>query len=166
MTREGPGVTRSSSTGAERVDDVDRKLLELLGADANRSYSELGEIVHLSAAAVHERVKRLKQSGVIMGTAAILNGAKLGRPLLAFIHVNTKLWDRDHQLLKLGELPDVEEMHTITGESAMLLKVRTRDAQSLEELLVRIYKIEGIEGTRSQIVLSTYLERGPSPLVG
>jgi hypothetical protein len=52
----------------------------------------------------------------------LFSGVKLGRPLLAFVHVNTKLWAKDHQLLRLAELPDVEEMHTITGESAMLLK--------------------------------------------
>jgi Lrp/AsnC family leucine-responsive transcriptional regulator len=163
---EGSSGIRANANQGTRLDNIDRKLLELLGADASRSYVELGKLIHLSAAAVHERVKRLKQDGIIKATAAILDGVKLGRPLLAFIHVNTKLWAKDHQLLRLAELPDVEEMHTITGESAMLLKVRTRDAQSLEELLVRIYQIEGIEGTRSQIVLSTYLERRPSPLPG
>jgi DNA-binding Lrp family transcriptional regulator len=53
----------------------------------------------------------------------------------------------------------------VTGESAMLLKVRTRDTQALEDLLGRIHGIEGFEGTRSYIALSTYLERGPSPTV-
>ena len=69
------------------------------------------------------------------------------------------------QLLKLKELPEVEEIHTVTGESAMLLKVRTRDTQSLEYLLERIHAIEGFKGTRSDIALSTYLERGPNPQV-
>lgn len=67
------------------------------------------------------------------------------------------------QLLVLQGLPDVEEIHTVTGESAMLLKIRTRDTQTLEALLERIHSIEGIGGTRSYIALSTYLERGPSP---
>jgi DNA-binding Lrp family transcriptional regulator len=66
------------------------------------------------------------------------------------------------QLLALKELSDVEEIHTVTGESAMLLKVRTRDTQSLEQLLGRIHAIEGFTGTRSYIALTTYLERGPS----
>ena len=66
-------------------------------------------------------------------------------------------------MLALQELPDVEEIHTVTGESAMLVKVRTRDTQSLESLLEHIHGIEGIAATRSYIALSTYLERGPSP---
>jgi len=63
------------------------------------------------------------------------------------------------------ELPEVEEIHTVTGESAMLLKVRTRHTQDLEHLLERIHSIEGFKDTRSYIALSTYVERGPNPQV-
>ena len=83
-------------------------------------------------AGVHERAKRLKQEGVIRAAAALLDGAKIGRPLLAFVHVDTTSWAVTRQLLKFKELPEVEEIHTVTGESAMLLKVRTRDTQSLD----------------------------------
>ena len=109
-----------------RLDRTDRMLLGLLSEDATLSYAELGARVHLSAAAVHERVKRLKQEGVIRATAARLDGEKVGRPLLAFVHVDTKSWAVTRQLLALQELPEVAEIHTVTGESAMLLKVRTR----------------------------------------
>jgi DNA-binding Lrp family transcriptional regulator len=148
-----------------KLDETDRKLLGLLAEDATRSYAELGRMLHLSAPAVHERAKRLKQDGVIKATVADIDGSKIGRPLLAFVHVDTKSWAVTRQLLQLAELPDVEEIHTVTGESAMLLKVRTRDTQALEDLLGRIHGIEGFEGTRSSIALSTYLERGPSPTV-
>lgn len=155
---------KSSDAGQNiRLDDIDRKLLALLTKDATCSYVELGELVHLSAPAVHERVKRLKQEGVIKATVATLDAAKIGRPLLAYVHVHTKLWAKTHPLVELAALPEVEEMHTVTGEVAVIMKVRTRDAQHLEELLVRIYQIESVESTQSHIVLSTYLERGPSP---
>jgi Lrp/AsnC family transcriptional regulator, leucine-responsive regulatory protein len=146
-----------------RLDETDRKLLGLLAEDSTRSYAELGALLHLSAPAVHERAKRLKREGVIRATVAVLDGARIGRPLLAFVHVDTTSWDVTRQLLKLKELPEVEEIHTVTGDSAMVLKVRTRDTQSLEHFFERIYAIEGFKGTRSYIVLSTYLERGPSP---
>jgi Lrp/AsnC family leucine-responsive transcriptional regulator len=147
-----------------RLDETDRKLLGLLREDSTRSYAELGKLLHLSPPAVHERAKRLKLDGVIKATIALLDGAKVGRPLLAFVHVDTKSWAVTRQLLQLAELPDVEEIHTVTGETAMLLKVRTRDTQALEDLLARIHGIEGFDGTRSYIALSTYLERGPSPI--
>ena len=146
-----------------RLDETDRKLLGLLVEDSTRSYAELGTLLSLSAPAVHERVKRLKRDGVILGTVAKLHGPKIGRPLLTFVHVRTKTIAQTRQLLVLSSLTEIEEIHTVTGESAMLLKVRTRDTQALEDLLAKIHAIEGVDGTLSYIALSTILERGPSP---
>lgn len=162
MDEETNRVRRGRASPA-RLDEKDRTLLGFLAEDASRSYADLGRLLHLSAPAVHERVKRLRQDRVIKGTVAVLDGAKLGRPLLAFVHVDTTSWSLTRHLLALQDLPDVEEIHTVTGESAMLLKVRTRDTQALEDLLERIHSIEGFTGTRSYIALSSYLERGPSP---
>jgi len=67
------------------------------------------------------------------------------------------------RLLALKDLADVEEIHTVTRESATLLKVRTRETQTLAGLPERIHSTEGIGGTRSYNALSTYLERDPSP---
>ena len=139
------------------LDERDRKLLTLLAADATPSYAELGKLLNLSAPAVHERVKRLKRDGQIKGIAARLDGAKIGRPLLAFVHVDTNNWTITQQVLGLAELNEVEEIHTITGKSAMLLKVRVSDTQALEQLLARIHKIEGITNTTSDIALTSYL---------
>ena len=77
------------SKAPARLDAVDRRLLGLLANDSTLSYAALGELLHLSAPAVHERVKRLKRDGVILATVARLDGAKLGRPLLclSLIHI-------------------------------------------------------------------------------
>ncbi|MDQ0326506.1 DNA-binding Lrp family transcriptional regulator [Rhodopseudomonas julia] len=163
MTKDTNHVRQRLAPPA-RLDDKDRTLLGLLAEDSTRSYAELGKLLHLSPPAVHERVKRLRQDGVIKANIAVLDGARLGRPLLAFVHIDTTSWAVTRQLLALQELPEVEEIHTVTGESAMLLKVRTRDTQALEDLLEQIHSIEGFKGTRSYIALSTYLERGPSPV--
>ena len=165
MSRETNPVRRARVAPA-RLDEVDRRLLGLLAEDATRSYADLGRALNLSAPAVHERAKRLRQDGVIRGTVAVLDGAKVGRPLLSFVHVDTTSWAVTRHLLALADLPEVEEIHTVTGESAMLLKVRTRDTQALEDLLEHIHGIEGFKATRSYIALSTYLERGPSPASG
>ena len=82
------------------LDERDRKLLTLL-ADAAPSYAELGKLLNLSAPAVHERVKRLKRDGQIKGIAARLDGAKIGRPLLA-VHVDTNNWTITQQVLGLA----------------------------------------------------------------
>ncbi|MCB8877889.1 Lrp/AsnC family transcriptional regulator [Acidisoma silvae] len=162
---EETNVVRRKPVSPAKLDAVDRRLLGLLAEDATLSYADLGHNLRLSPPAVHERVKRLRHDGIIKGTVAVLNGAKIGRPLLTFVHVDTTSWAVTRHLLALKELPEVEEIHTVTGESAMLLKVRTKDTQALEDLLERIHSIEGFKGTRSYIALSTYLERGPSPVL-
>lgn len=145
------------------LDATDRKLLRLLAEDASRSFAELSALVSLSAPAVHERVKRLRRDGVITGTVARLDARKIGCPLLAFIEVDTEGWTSATPILALQALADVEEIHSVTGDACLLMKVRTRDSESLEALLGRIQGIDGVRRTRSVVALNTYLERGPTP---
>jgi Lrp/AsnC family leucine-responsive transcriptional regulator len=156
-------VIRPAHAGPADLDQTDRKLLRLLAEDSSRSYAELGSLVNLSPPAVHERVKRLKREGVIEATCAKLNGCRVGRTLLTFVLVETKGADGTKRLLETCSLPDIEEIHTTSGDSAVIIKLRARDTEALEDLLAFIHGIEGVGGTRSYIVLSTYLERGPSP---
>jgi Lrp/AsnC family leucine-responsive transcriptional regulator len=154
----------SNASVPAKLDSRDRALLALLSQDATLSYVELGKAINLSAPAVHDRVKRLRAEGVIKATVASLDGIKLGRPFLAFVHVDTTSYSVAQQYLELQEFDEIEEIHTTTGDSAVLLKVRTQDTRSFERLLARLHAIDQISGTRSYIALTTYLERGPSPL--
>lgn len=144
------------------LDQTDRKLLGALSNDASQTYNALGKSVHLSPPATHERVKRMKRDGVIKKIVAVVDGELVGRPVLSFVTVSTRSWEATRKLLALSELPDVEEIHTVTGENAMMLKLRTKDTKSLESLLGDIHAVEGVDGTTSYVVLATYLERGPS----
>lgn len=147
------------------VDAADRRLLGVLAEDATVSYAELGERAGLSAPAAHERVKRLRQSGVIRRTAALVNPRAVGKPLLAFVHVDTRGWGKTPELLEIANFPEVEEIHSVAGDACMLLKVRTKDTHGLEGLLARIYDTPGVVSTRSYVVLSTYLERPVQPTI-
>ena len=146
-----------------KLDEVDRKILGLLAADSSQSYAELSAILHLSAPSVHDRVKRLKRDGVIQATVAKIDGCKVGRTLLTFVLVNTKNVMSTKRLLTLSSLPEIEEIHTVTGDSSVMLKVRAQSTERLEELLGKVQDIDGVEGTRSYVVLSTFIERGPDP---
>jgi Lrp/AsnC family transcriptional regulator, leucine-responsive regulatory protein len=163
MSSRKTNALQQEAAADVRLDAVDRTLLGLLADDSTQSYATLGRALHLSPPAVHERVKRLKRARVIVRTAAQLDGARLGRPLLCFVQVITSTIQRTRQVARLSSLQDIEEIHTVTGDSGLLLKVRTRDTQALEALLAKIHDIEGVEGTRTQIAMSTLLERGPSP---
>jgi len=154
-------AVRKPASAARPLDGFDRKILGALAADADLSYAELGQRVCLSAPAVHDRVKKLRASGCLRRTAAILDGPALGKPLLAFVHVDSAGWGKTQELMAMAELPEVEEIHCVTGDTCMLLKVRCASSRALEALLARIYATPGVKGTRSYVVLSTYLERTP-----
>lgn len=143
------------------MDPMDRKLLGLLAEDATLSYKELGERLHLSAPAVHERVKKLKKAGAIAGTVARLDGAAVGRPLCAFIHMDTEGWGKSPELLSIEEDSRIEEIHAVAGDTCVILKVRCESTHALEDILHRLYQVPGMIRTQSYIVLNTYLERGP-----
>lgn len=141
------------------MDALDRKILGELCRDAGQSYAKISAAVGLSAPAVHERVKRLRAAGTIKSTVAQLDGAALGKPLLAFIHVDTAGWGKTGPMLALEDWPEVEEIHTATGDTCLILKVRVASPQALEGLLAQIYDVEGVRGTRTYMTLSTHLER-------
>jgi len=143
------------------IDDTDRKLLGALTEDSSQSYSDLGAKVHLSAPAVHERVKKMKAAGVIKKNTVSLDGSKIGRPFLAFIHVNYTGAKARDSFARLHEDADVEEVHSVAGDSCLLIKARCKDTKGLDELLVRMRGFGEVTNTRSHIVLTTLFERGP-----
>ncbi|MFJ2684402.1 Lrp/AsnC family transcriptional regulator [Pseudomonas sp. NPDC087342] len=156
-------VRRARGDQAE-LDVIDRKLLGLLARNAEQSYNELSQQVYLSAPAVHERVKRLKSRGVIRATVALLDGPKVGRALLAFVHLETSTWETTRRVLEMSAFPEIEEIHTVAGDTAMILKVRAENSAALESLLGKLHHLEGFKGVKTFIALGTYLERGPLPI--
>ncbi|QPC86589.1 AsnC family transcriptional regulator [Mesorhizobium sp. NBSH29] len=162
MAEETDGIQQSRLPSRD-LDAADRRLLGVLVEDATVSYAQLGEAAGLSAPAAHERVKRLRRSGAIRKTAAIIDPKAVGKSLLAFVHVDTRGWGKTPELMDISRYPEVEEIHSVAGDACMLLKVRTEDARALEGLLARIYDVPGVVTTRSYVVLSTYLERSVQP---
>lgn len=144
---------------ARALDALDRKILGALAKDATQSFAALSAQVGLSAPAIHERVKRLKASGVIRGTVAVLNGPKVGKSLLAFVHVTTAGWGKTKALMALAEFPEVEEIHSATGDTCLIMKVRVESSIALEGLLAQIYDVPDVRSTQTYVALSTHLER-------
>lgn len=160
-TTEKTDGVRTQTSSSRSIDALDRRILGVLAQDAGLSYADLGLRVGLSAPAVHDRVKKLRASGCVRQTVALLDGPAIGKPLLAFIHVDSAGWGATRAFTAIGELPEVEEIHSVAGDACMLLKVRCASGGALEALLERLYATPGVKSTRSYIVLSTYVERPP-----
>lgn len=147
------------------MDPTDRKLLALLKENAAQRYADLSERLHLSVPAIHERVKKLRARGVVRRTTVELDPVSVGLPLCAFVHVDPgDTWGPIAQEA-LRAIPEIEEVHSVTGDTGMILKVRTAGPEALESLLHRLYSIEGIQRTKTYTVLRSYFERGPDPML-
>jgi Lrp/AsnC family transcriptional regulator, leucine-responsive regulatory protein len=143
------------------VEELDRRIVELLVADGRMSYTDLGKATGLSTSAVHQRVRRLEQRGVIRGYAAIIDPESVGLPLTAFISV--KPFDPsapDDIADRLAEVPEIEACHSVAGDENYILKVRVATPSELEHLLSRIRSLAGVS-TRTTVVLSTPYEARP-----
>lgn len=158
MKEETDGVHRKARS-ARSLDGFDRRILGALVEDARRSYSQIGQAVGLSAPAVHERVKRLRDFGVLKGIQAALDGEAIGKPLLAYVHVDTDGWGKSKRMMRLRDFPEVEEIQSVAGDTCVILKVRTAGTRAMEHFLAQLYALPGVRGTKSYVVLSTYLER-------
>ncbi|MEM7079378.1 MAG: Lrp/AsnC family transcriptional regulator [Pseudomonadota bacterium] len=141
------------------LDPADRRILSALVEDSGLSYAELGRRVALSAPAVHERVKRLRRAGVIRGSTVLLDGKAMGKPLLVFIHVLTQNWGHSQALDELAAFPEFEEVHSVTGDASIILKVRLANSQALEALLRLLHQLDSVISTKTFVTLSTYQER-------
>jgi Lrp/AsnC family leucine-responsive transcriptional regulator len=119
------------------LDELNQRLLAELQCEPRLTMAALGRRVGLSSPAVTERVRRLEESGVIVGYRLEVNPASLGLPLAAFVRV------RPHagQLNRIAELarqiPEVVECHRVTGEDCFIMKVHIPAMDQLDRLLDR-----------------------------
>ncbi|MEW2553536.1 Lrp/AsnC family transcriptional regulator [Streptomyces zhihengii] len=145
------------------MDHIDRTLLAQLQEDATLSYAALGEAVGLSAGAAHERVRKLRERGAIRRTTVDVDPAAVGSGVLAYVMVDSTAWMGD-SAAGFAALPEILEAHVIAGSASVLVKVRTATTEQLQDVLRRIYAIEGVSGTQATVVLETFFERPVSPL--
>ena len=154
-----PGEPPGASTGGPG--DVDRALLAALARDGRASYTDLAERVGLSVSAVHQRVRRLEQRGLITGYRATLDAAALGRGLTAFVSITPiDVAQPDDAPAQLAHLSAIEACHSVAGAESYILKVRVGSPDGLETLLREIRAAANVT-TRTTVVLSTFYEDRP-----
>lgn len=142
------------------LDEIDRKLLNLLQGDAKLPYAKLARRLGISSSGVHKRVKRLTEAGVIKRFAAVVDPQAVGKKLKAFIGVSTEPGSCDRVRPELIRRSEVLEVHEAAGEHDLFLKLVTDDTLKLNNILHEIDRIPGVSSTRTLIVLKTEKETG------
>lgn len=146
------------------MDEPDHILLAALREDATQSYAALGKLAGLSAGAAHERVRKLRDRGVIRRTTIDVDPVAVGRPVLAFVMVESNAWmGEEPTRAALRGIPELEEAHVVAGSASLLVKIRTGTTEELQDVLRRIFAIDGVSGTQTIVVLETVFEGAGAP---
>jgi Lrp/AsnC family transcriptional regulator, leucine-responsive regulatory protein len=143
------------------MDERDLAIIAALQSDARATYADVGSRVGLSTSAVHERVRKLEQTGAIRGYKAVIDPEALGLYVTALIAaVPLDPTQPDDLPERVAEFPEVEDCFSVAGETNYVLKVRTRTTGELEDLIRRLREKAAV-ATRTTIALSIPFEGRP-----
>ncbi|MCS7181762.1 MAG: Lrp/AsnC family transcriptional regulator [Thermoanaerobaculum sp.] len=142
------------------LDRLDLWILRYLHENARVSLTAVARRLGVALATVHRRVQKLRAAGVIKGYLTRLEPQAFGFTLTAFVRLKAAdREDLEERLASLGRFPEVEEIHLVTGSYDVLVKLRARDPQHLRRLLARIHAALGSGRARTEICLTSLLER-------
>ena len=140
-----------------QIDSLDRKILDLITLDARIPFLEVARKCNISGAAVHQRVNKLFDAGIISGSGFNLSPKGLGYHTCAFIGLQVNLIStstHDEVFSKINEIPEIVECHHITGRYSLLLKIFAQSNEHLKNIIVeRIQSIPEIISTETFISL-------------
>jgi Lrp/AsnC family transcriptional regulator for asnA, asnC and gidA len=142
-------------------DNVDLGILQELMENADKPYTEIAKKVFVSPGTVHVRMNKMEDAGVVKGATLVIDNAKLGLDLMAFLGIYlTKSSLYDSVLGKLEAISEISSIHYTTGNYNMFVRIHCRNTAHLKNLLHdKIQLIEGIVRTETIIALEESLSR-------
>jgi len=143
------------------IDGIDKTILRALMKDARTPILEIARSVGISGAAIHQRLRKLENSGLIEGSKFVINPKVLGYKTMAFVGVYLeKAKNNAEAVRQLKRIPEVLECHYTTGDWSILIKILCKDNEHLMNLLNnQIQKIAGISRTETFISLDQQISR-------
>ncbi len=143
------------------LDEIDRKILDILSKDVRTPLSEIAKICKISSAAIHQRIKKLEDQKVILGSKLIVDPHKLGYNTMAFVGIFfEKAGFYQKVLAQLDKIPEIIECSFTTGNYSLLVKIYCHNNNHLMDVLSKkIQTIDGIARTETFISLENPLDR-------
>lgn len=136
------------------MDSLDRSILKCLTENSRQSATEISQTVHLSVAAVIERIRKMERAGIIQQYTVITDQHKIGNDVTALMEVSLehpKYYDEFSEIMKAND--EVVACDYLTGDYDFMLKIHTRSSDSLEHLHRIIKSIKGVSATKTYFVL-------------
>ncbi len=138
------------------MDSIDRSIMNIIRLDARIANVSIARRLGLAPSVVLDRMRKLKRNGYIRGFETRFDDAKLGLLLTAFVELDTgeRIGETGIGQI-LADMPEVREVYDVAGACSYLLKVVVRDTEALRNLMSRIGQIEGVEKSKTTLVLHT-----------
>ncbi|MCL1937447.1 MAG: Lrp/AsnC ligand binding domain-containing protein [Candidatus Azobacteroides sp.] len=151
----------------EKIDQLDRKILEIISQNARIPFKDVAEECGVSRAAIHQRVQKMIELKIIVGSGYHINPRVLGYNTCTFIGVKLERGSMYKDVVpELEKIPEVVECHFTTGPYTMLIKLYAKDNEHFMELLNgRIQEIPGVISTETLISLRQSFKRA-LPMTG
>ncbi|WP_297421142.1 Lrp/AsnC family transcriptional regulator [Thermococcus sp.] len=146
------------------LDEVDKKILTILQKNSRTPLREISKEVGLAESTVYERIKKLKERGIIQKFTVMLDPESLGFNIMAFILIKSKAGMYTSVADELSRYPQIVEIYETTGDYDMLVKIRTNGSDELNEFLDRIGNVDGVVATHTMVVLKVHKETTELPL--
>jgi Lrp/AsnC family leucine-responsive transcriptional regulator len=151
-----------------KLDRIDRKILEILQANAKITNAQLSKDIGLSPAPTLERVKKLENAGIIHSYHAKLDPAKIGLGVSTYVHVTLIGHNKkniDAFIDKINTIEEIIECHHITGSGDFILKVIAKDIASYQKLMLeKVSEIHEVDNMQSMVILSTFKDSKVLPV--
>jgi Lrp/AsnC family transcriptional regulator for asnA, asnC and gidA len=138
------------------LDEIDKNILRILQENARTSYREIQDKLGISIGTIHNRISKLKTSGVVQGYTLRLNNEKLGYKLTFLIRVNVDGKFTEEILEDLKNIPEVCSIFHTTGEQSAALICRFKESEDVHNFIRQLNKKEHITRTNSNMVLKEY----------
>lgn len=142
------------------LDDLDRKILALLMEDGKRPYTDIGKQLYVSGGTIHVRMNKMIKAGIVKGQSLLVDPAKLGYDVTAFLGVYLKS-SSEYQpaTAYLKSIQEIVSAHYLTGVYSIFLKVVCRDTDHLRKVLAQIQQYQGIQRTETFMSLEESINR-------
>ena len=147
------------------LDRFDLDLLAALSADPRATVVALAERLGLSRNTVQARMTRLERAGVFLSYERAISSSALGFPIEAFISAIVRQADLPRITAELAHVPEIVQVHGLSGQVDLLVRVACRDTQHLFDTDARILAIDGIERTETSLVMGEVIGYRVAPLM-
>jgi Lrp/AsnC family leucine-responsive transcriptional regulator len=120
------------------MDALDLEILQILDADPRRSYAEIARELAVSQPTIADRIRRLEARGIVRGAMLCVDYARLGFQVSAYVRLRSKIANKQRLAELARSMPQVLEMHSVTGDDCMIARVCARSVEELAEILQRL----------------------------